>query len=175
MYLDSKINWSKSILEEILKIYQSISTKSIYYEIDISLKISIIWKIFITNGFTLTNKKSEGLYSDRIKLMLSWIHMNYDKKIMLEDIARAGQLSRSECCRYFKRFLSISPLNYVINYRIEKSLFFLQQSDTNITEVAYIVGFNSTSYYINKFRKSMGMIPLEYKKQKAENHFFLIK
>jgi AraC-like DNA-binding protein len=101
--------------------------------------------------------------------MLSWIHENYAEKIVLEDIARAGQLSRSESCRYFKRFLKCSPLNYVIDYRIQKSLPLLQQGDSNITEVAYQVGFNSTSYFINKFRSYMNMTPLEYKKNKIYN------
>ncbi len=104
-----------------------------------------------------------------MKQMLSWIHQNYAEKIMLEDIARAGQLSRSECCRYFQRFLKSTPLNYVIDYRIQKSLYLLQQSDSNITEVAYQVGFNSTSYFINKFRDSMNMTPLAYKKNKMNN------
>ena len=88
---------------------------------------------------------------------------------MLDDIARAGQLSRSECCRYFKRILKKTPLSYVTDYRIQKSLILLQQAESNVTEVAYQVGFNSTSYFIDKFRKSMNMTPLTYKKYKMEN------
>src|SRR3954462_14261835 len=97
------------------------------------------------------------LKSQRMKQMLSWIHLHYAEKIMLEDIARAGQLSRSECCRYFKRILKTTPLNYVIDYRIQKSLVLLQQAEPNVTEVGYQVGFNSTSYFIEKFRSSMNM------------------
>jgi AraC-like DNA-binding protein len=103
-----------------------------------------------------------------MKQMLSWIHLHYAEKIMLNDIARAGQLSRSECCRYFKRILNTTPLNYILEYRIQKSLFLLQQTDTSVTEVAYQVGFNSTSYFIDKFRKSMHMTPLAYKKYKMD-------
>lgn len=42
----------------------------------------------------------------------------------------------------------------------------VQQNDSNVTEVAYQVGFNSTSYFIEKFRDSMNMTPLAYKKYK---------
>ncbi|MEY2195341.1 helix-turn-helix domain-containing protein [Neobacillus sp. BF23-41] len=35
-----------------------------------------------------------------------------------------------------------------------------------MTEIAYQVGFNSTSYFIDKFRDSMNMTPLAYKKNK---------
>lgn len=101
-----------------------------------------------------------------MKQMLNWIHTRYAEKILLDDIARAGQLSRSECCRYFKRILKKTPLNYVTDYRIQKSLIALQQSESSVTDVAYQVGFNSTSYFIDQFRKSMHMTPLAYKKYK---------
>ncbi len=140
-----------------------------YYEIDITIQLSLIWKNLIDNGFKLEYAETEILKSQRMKQMLSWIHEHYVEKIMLEDIARAGQLSRSECCRYFMRFLKSTPLNYVIDYRIQKSLYLLQQSDANITEVAFQVGFNSTSYFIKRFKDSMNMTPLAYKKYKTTN------
>jgi AraC-like DNA-binding protein len=98
--------------------------------------------------------------------MLNWIHTHYAEKILLNDIASAGQLSRSECCRYFKRILKKTPLNYVTDYRIQKSLVLLQQPESNVTDVAFQVGFNSTSYFIDQFKKAMNMTPLAYKKYK---------
>jgi AraC family transcriptional regulator, melibiose operon regulatory protein len=109
------------------------------------------------------------LKSHRMKQMLNWIHLHYAEKIMLDDIAKAGQLSRSECCRYFKRILKTTPLRYVTDYRIQKSLILLQQAESNVTEVAYQVGFNSTSYFIDIFRKTMNMTPLAYKKYKMND------
>ncbi|WP_419766674.1 helix-turn-helix domain-containing protein [Acinetobacter baumannii] len=54
----------------------------------------------------------------------------------------------------------------MINYRIQKSLPLLQERGSNVTEVAFKVGFNSSSYFIEKFRKSMNMTPLAYKKNR---------
>ncbi|OIK10454.1 AraC family transcriptional regulator [Bacillus sp. MUM 116] len=169
LYVDANEIWGKNILEAILEIYQCIEQKSQYYEIDITMQLTFIWKNLIDNGFKLEYVETEIVKSQRMKQMLSWIHQYYGEKMMLEDIARAGQLSRSECCRYFKRFLKCTPLDYVIEYRIQKSLYLLQQGDSTITEVAYQVGFNSTSYFINKFRYSMNMTPLAYKKYKLNN------
>ncbi len=167
LYVNANELWGKSILDAILEIYHCIEQKQQYYEIDITMKLSLIWKNLIDNGFKLEYVQTEIVKSQRMKQMLSWIHEHYAEKVLLEDIARAGQLSRSECCRYFRRFLKCTPLNYVIDYRIQKSLFLLQQGDSNITEVAYQVGFNSTSYFIDKFRNSMNMTPLAYKKENA--------
>ncbi|MEH7349945.1 AraC family transcriptional regulator [Gottfriedia acidiceleris] len=166
LFLDPKELWANSILNYILKIKQLIKQNSPFYEIDASIHLTLIWKNLIMNGIDLEYEQSVVVKSNRMKQMLSWIHLHYSEKILLDDIARVGQLSRSECCRYFKRMLKTTPLNYVTDYRIQKSLILLQQQESNVTDVAYQVGFNSTSYFIDKFRKSMNLTPLAYKKQK---------
>ncbi|QNF29915.1 AraC family transcriptional regulator [Metabacillus elymi] len=173
LYLDAKELWAKNILAAIVKINQLIQQNPPYYEIDITIQLTLIWKNLLINGFELEYEHTEMLKSHRMKQMLNWIHLHYAEKILLDDIARAGQLSRSECCRYFKRILKTTPLNYVTDYRIQKSLILLQQSEFNVTDAAYQVGFNSTSYFIDKFRNSMNMTPLAYKKYK--NYCSLVK
>ncbi|MEK4907085.1 AraC family transcriptional regulator [Niallia sp. FSL M8-0099] len=158
--------WAKNILASIMKINQLIQQNPPCYEIDITVHLTLIWKNLIINGIQLESEETEMLKNNRMKQMLNWIHLHYAEKILLDDIARAGQLSRSECCRYFKRILKKTPLNYVNDYRIQKSLILLQHPDSNVTDVTYQVGFNSTSYFIDKFRKSMNMTPLAYKKYK---------
>ncbi|MEH7344232.1 AraC family transcriptional regulator [Bacillus sp. JJ1532] len=164
LYVDANQLWGKNILNAIMEIHQYIEQKPAYYEIDISMQLTFIWKNLIVNGIQLEYVQTEIVKGHRMKQMLSYIHQHYPEKMMLEDIARAGQLSRSECCRYFKRYLNSTPLNYVKDYRIQKSLYLLQQGDLNVTEVAYQVGFNSTSYFIDLFRNSMNMTPYAYKK-----------
>ncbi|MFK2827030.1 AraC family transcriptional regulator [Bacillus sp. B190/17] len=172
VHLDAKEIWKKNILDAIVKVNQLIQLKPSYYEIDITIQLALIWRNLIINGFQLEYEQMETLKNHRMKQMLNWIHTHYAEKIFLDDIARAGQLSRSECCRYFKRILKKTPLNYVTDYRIQKSLILLQQSESNVTDVAYQVGFNSTSYFIERFRKSMNMTPLAYKKYKMADSFY---
>ncbi len=166
--LEAKEPWGENILAAILNIHQLLQRKPPFYEISITVQLTLIWQNLIMNGFQPEYDATEMQKSHRIKQMLQWIHTHYTEKIRLDDIAKAGQLSRSECCRYFNRILKTTPLSYVTEYRIQKSLVLLQQADSNVTEVAYRVGFNSTSYFIDKFRKSMRITPLAYKKSKTE-------
>ncbi|MGV3464865.1 MAG: AraC family transcriptional regulator [Heyndrickxia sp.] len=166
LFLDSKDLWASNILDAILKIKKLIQQKPPLFEIDISVHLTLIWQNLINNGFKLEYDLLEMQKDQRMKQMLNWIHQNYSGKVLLEDIAKAGQLSRSECCRYFKKILKTTPLNYVTNYRIQKSSVLLKQTEASVTEVAYQVGFNSTSYFIDKFKKVMDMTPLEYKRLK---------
>lgn len=169
LFLDPKEIWATNILDSVREINHLIKQHPPYYEIDISVHLTSLWKNLIINGVQLEYEQTEMVKSHRMKQMLNWIHLHYAEKILLDDIARSGQLSRSECCRYFKRTLNKTPLNYVTEYRIQKSLILLQQSDSNVTDVAFQVGFNSTSYFIDKFRKSINMTPLAYKKYKNNN------
>lgn len=168
--LVSKELWAKNILQSILQINQLINQKPRYYEMDISVHLTLIWKNLIENGIQLEYEQVEVVKNQRMKQMLNWIHQHYAEKVLLEDIARAGQISRSECCRYFKRILKKTPMKYVTDYRIQKSLILLQQFEANVTDVAYQVGFNSTSYFIDKFRKTMNMTPLAYKNKYINNN-----
>jgi AraC family transcriptional regulator, melibiose operon regulatory protein len=169
LLLVSNEYWAKNILDSIMEINQLIKQNPSYVEIEISLQTTLMWRNLIKNGIQLEYEQTEMVKSHRMKQMLQWIHLHYADKILLDDIARAGQLSRSECCRYFKRMLKKTPLNYVTDYRIQKSLLFLQQPESSVTEVAYQAGFNSTSYFIDKFRKSMNMTPLAYKRYKLDD------
>ncbi|PAD66744.1 AraC family transcriptional regulator [Bacillus sp. 7586-K] len=167
--LVSKEFWARNILESILQINQLINQKPRYYEMDISVHLTLIWKNLIENGIQLEYEQVEVVKNQRMKQMLNWIHQHYAEKVLLDDIARAGQISRSECCRYFKRILKKTPMKYVTDYRIQKSLILLQQFEANVTDVAYQVGFNSTSYFIDKFRKTINMTPLAYKNKYKNN------
>ncbi|HWO55089.1 MAG TPA: AraC family transcriptional regulator [Paenibacillus cookii] len=168
LYIDPNTCWGKNILDAVWNIHQWLQQKPPYFEIDMTLNLALIWKNLVMNGFQLEHDPMEAAKNRRMKEMLSWIDTHYSEKVTLDEIARAGRLSRSECCRYFKRMLNTTPLNYVIDYRIQKSLVLLQQTESNVTEVAYKVGFNSTSYFIERFRKLKKVTPLAYKKLKMD-------
>lgn len=164
MRLTKSTSWSNQVLAHLQAIYTLLETKHPLFEFDLTIHLTQLWKEMII-GFQQGIALRQPIQNERMKQMLQWIHTHYAETIILENIAQAGQLSRSECCRYFKRILHTTPLQYVTDYRIRKSLTYLQQY--NVTEVAYEVGFNSTSYYIEKFKERMGQTPLAYKKSIA--------
>ncbi|WP_431803747.1 AraC family transcriptional regulator [Halobacillus andaensis] len=165
LFIGTKHPWQNNILNSILNIQLLMQEEPAHFELDVFMLINQMWKELILNGLPLEYDEGEAIKQSRIKQMINYINLHYDKKIMLDDIAQAGQLSRSECCRYFKKMLGKTALDYVTDYRIQKSLVLLQKSNYTMTEIAYEVGFNSSSYFINKFRKRMNMTPLAYRKK----------
>lgn len=168
LYIERANAWGEQILSAIARIRKELVEKVPFYEVNVASAVLNMWKLLIMNGYSLEHDPSEMSRNNRMKDMLQWIHFNYAEPIRLEDIAKAGQLSRSETCRYFKQILKTTPMQYVIEYRIQRSIELLQLSERSITEIAYEVGFNSTSYYINQFRKTMNSTPLRFRRELNE-------
>lgn len=99
--------------------------------------------------------------------MVAFIQKNYKEKVTLEEIARAGSVSKSTCCKVFSKYSSQSPLGYLIEFRLRKGMELLRSTDMTVTEVCFETGFSGPSYFSESFRKSFGCTPVEYRKRQA--------
>ena len=107
-------------------------------------------------GVSLTEKK-------RMETLRQYIQDNYREKISLDDIASAAHISRGECCRMFKRLYSMTPFQYLVRYRLARSIYYLSETDRSIAQIAQSVGFCSSSYYTKCFRSEYQCTPLRYR------------
>lgn len=74
-------------------------------------------------------------------------------------------MSVGHCERLFMQVLQTTPYEYLINYRIKKSLELLGKEKTTISQIALEVGFNDVSHFIQSFKKRMSITPKHYQKQ----------
>ena len=84
--------------------------------------------------------------------MLSYIYENYMKKITLEEIAKAANISRSEAGRCFKTYLG-SPIEVLIQYRLQVAHKMLSEKTHTLQEISLACGFNSVNYFSRQFKK----------------------
>lgn len=108
------------------------------------------------------SKKLEAMHR-----MVGYIQQNYSNKVSLADIASAGLVCRSSCCEIFKHYLHKTPVDYLTEYRISKSLDLLPDTAQSITEIAIRCGFGSSSYFTETFHRRMGCTPTEYRLERA--------
>ena len=97
------------------------------------------------------------------KRMVSYIFQNYADPLTLDEIARSGNLSRSKCCRVFKKYVRQSPMEFVNSYRLECSERLLATTDLEVTEIGISCGFNHLSYFSKLFREKYGCTPRNYR------------
>ena len=99
----------------------------------------------------------------QIKEIVSYIQEHYQEKILLDEIAAAMHLSPKYFSRYFKKQFGRSFTEYVSAYRVEQSLSLLEDRKYSISDAALQSGFESLSYYVKVFKKTMGMTPGQYR------------
>ncbi len=97
--------------------------------------------------------------------VVEYMHAHYTEKITSEELAKVVGLSVSQLNRKFKDTMDDSPINYLLKIRIEKAAERLIKSDDNITEIAYICGFNNQTYFNRQFKKITGLSPRAYRKK----------
>lgn len=102
---------------------------------------------------------------DRILTMMAFIQENYVEKLTLEQIADAASISTRECLRCFRESIHQSPMDYLIEYRVQVAKKLLETTNLSITEIALRCGFNSNSYFTKIFHRSCGKTPNAYRRQ----------
>ena len=107
----------------------------------------------------------------RVQSASKFIMENYQDMVTLKDIADHIHVSENECCRCFKRVLNIPPGEYLTRVRIfeaAKKLYKDPAGVQSITELCFLVGFNTESYFIKTFRKYFGCTPKQFTKMLKE-------
>ena len=93
----------------------------------------------------------------------AYIDAHYKEAISLTDIAAEMRLNQHYLSRVFKKTVGYSPMQYVIRRRIGESQSWLLQTGKSVTDIAYIVGYNSASQFNNAFSALIGMTPQRYR------------
>lgn len=163
--LKPDVPWQKNILEYITKIFSLWNEEPYGYELEIRNYLGILWLNIIRelkekikySGPTVTHDE------ERVKIGLKYIHEHYSENITLNNIAMVANISKSECCRNFKRTLRVTPFEYLMEYRTIKASELLLRSEKSISSIAFDVGFNGISYFGKVFKKYMNCTPSEYR------------
>lgn len=101
----------------------------------------------------------------RVQRMLAYIHKNFNREISLEDICNAGQVGKTKGTKVFDQYLHMTPVEYLINYRLEIASRMLKETNDSVTDIAFLTGFSESSYFARIFRKRVGCSPLEYRRE----------
>src|SRR5690349_8240340 len=78
-------------------------------------------------------------------------------------MAREANLSKFHFARAFARAYSETPRAYLTRRRIERAKDLLRAANLTITEICFLVGFESVGSFSSRFRDLVGMSPTEYR------------
>ncbi len=150
------------LLLDITYIY---TNKPLAYELKLKAKffelLGLLYEINIINNSQINYTYNKHL--DDIKTVLTYIDLNYAEKLYIKELADLISYNKDYFTKIFKHYVGVSCFSYITNLRVKKSEYLLKNTNLSITEIANKVGYESQSYYIQKFKEVHNISPKKYR------------
>lgn len=163
----SDIPWQAQALS-LMREMMAAQEKASDVELASSYLIQKIWHILYQNTDVEHMGKKENYSASsqaRLQLMMQYIHQKFAYNISLSDIADQVKVSKSTALNLFQRYLGISPVTYLINYRLQEAAKLLASTEKKVTVISKDTGFDNVDYFCKAFKKYYKLTPTEYRKK----------
>lgn len=154
-------------LPGLMKAFEALLRGGAGYEFTVREELSAIClSLYIKFEQVIYAKYTEpGKDSIRIRKMMDYIHKHYSEDIGLSGIAGEAGVGERECLRCFQKTIQISPIQYLLKYRVTQGAsMLLRDKDTSISEISGQCGFDSPGNFAQVFKRFYGCSPREYRK-----------
>lgn len=129
----------------------------------LSEMIRLLPIIFTTKDHTLIGKPIK-IERDVRRMQQEYVMAHYVHSITLDDIAAHIGMNRSAFCTFFKRNKGMTFSQFVTLYRLETAGGLLKNSQKQVSEIYFAVGFNDLPHFIRVFTATYGVSPSKFRK-----------
>lgn len=143
---------------------EQILTDNVIAQLQIKAGILQLIGILMEAGLMRQSPGSESQKITAIKTVLSYITEHYQEKLYVQDLASQINMNEQYFCRFFKRSIEKTPIDYINDYRLNKVIRLLETRDAPVTEVCLECGFNNMGNFQRLFKRKTGTTPLQYRK-----------
>ena len=112
----------------------------------------------------LTPDRQQFQNENSMESVIRYIRANVGKDMTLSELADIASLSPFYFAHCFKNQTGFSPMEYVINTRLDQAKILLARTTKPVTEIAYETGYSSGSSFNNMFVRRTGMSPRQYRR-----------
>lgn len=101
-----------------------------------------------------------------ISKVMTWLEENVsDAEVTVEQLASYVGMGRTSMYNKIKGLTGKSPVELILDFRMEKATYYLKSGQYSVSETSYKVGFSDPGYFSRSFKKHFGMTPADYMKQ----------
>lgn len=143
---------------------EQILTDNVIAQLQIKAGILQLIGILMEAGLMRQSPGSESQKITAIKTVLSYITEHYQEKLYVQDLASQINMNEQYFCRFFKRSIGKTPIDYINDYCLNKVIRLLETRDAPVTEVCLECGFNNMGNFQRLFKRKTGTTPLQYRK-----------
>ena len=106
-----------------------------------------------------------GKTSRECRFIEEYLNEHFPENITLDTLSELTYMNKYYMVHAFKKYKGLSPINYLINRRLDEARHLLETTDYPVSKIALASGFSSQSYFSQVFRKELNMTPGEYRKK----------
>ena len=116
-------------------------------------------------------KDAQSKEKELLKCIREFINDTLTEDISIEEIADRLHISYYYMCHIFKDNFNESLSLYRTKKRLEKAMRLLVESESRISDIASLCGYNNISYFTEVFTKNVGASPSEFRKRNSNKCF----
>lgn len=94
-------------------------------------------------------------------------HME-DPQLSVEFLSKELGMSRVHLYKKLQSITGKSPIEFIRLIRLKRASQLLEKSQLNVSEIAYMVGYNNAKYFAKHFKAEFAMLPSEYAAKRQE-------
>ena len=117
------------------------------------------WNLLDSEDYSVIKQRA-----NRIMAITDYIDQNFQRKLLLGEIARREGLSLTYLSHFFKEALGMSFQEYLNQKRFEYACRLLFTTDRRILDISLNSGFSDVRYFNQAFLEQYGCTPKEYRK-----------
>ena len=106
---------------------------------------------------------------DKLNEIIQTIESKMETIVSIKDLCDELFISQSTMLRLFRRYLGVSPHEYLEARRLAMARQLLKEGK-NVTDTASLTGFTNTSVFIRLFHRRFGITPLKFKQSNTPDH-----
>jgi len=130
--------------------------------------MSILHDLSISRNMRILSDASfsniqQSYNSRRVEKVMEYMNQNFDKTVILADVAKLANMTEVSFSRFFKTHTGISFIDSLLEIRLGHASRLLIDTNQPVAEVAYHCGFNNISNFNRLFKKKKGCTPKQFR------------
>jgi len=122
--------------------------------------------LYLCDNYTAPKdeSKKQSRTFGRAKDVITFLKKNFDRPLTLDEIAKEMNINKYQLSRDFKQCTNVSIFDFLNSHRCNEAKKLLKSGYT-VSEAASACGFESLSYFSRTYKKYIGVMPIETKRQ----------
>ncbi len=138
---------------------------------NVAARLSAIIKLFENFACATGNENRHAPLATRSGFLgevIDWSEKNFRNRVTIDEVSEKFGYNKAYFCSLFKASTGVTYLNYLNNLRISHACRLLKNG-ASVSDACEACGFETTSYFVQLFKKNVGVTPKQYQLRLSAN------